>query len=111
MHTAQTRGFDQTTPAEHRLNPVTGHTLTGYTGHTGAVYAMAWSPDSTRLATGDAANGHVRVWDSVTGHTFSTFTRQTAPAWPAPQATTGRFGWGTRSPGTSLLPSPAAPTE
>ncbi|MEU7477492.1 hypothetical protein AB0A63_15995 [Lentzea sp. NPDC042327] len=35
-------------------------------GHTGAVEAVAWSPDGTRLATG-AVDGVLRVWDAVTG--------------------------------------------
>ncbi len=32
-------------------------------GHTGALRCLAWSPDSTRLASGGAGEGLVRLWD------------------------------------------------
>jgi WD40 repeat protein len=36
------------------------------TGHSGAVCAVAWSPDGTRLATG-SFDRTVRIWDSDSG--------------------------------------------
>ena len=40
----------------------TGDRFFTYTGHTQAVLTLAWSPDGTRIASGDAG-GIVRVWD------------------------------------------------
>ncbi|MBB6080979.1 NB-ARC domain-containing protein [Streptomyces paradoxus] len=46
------------------------------TGHIGGVYAVAFSPDGTRLATvGD--NGTVQIWDTATGATQRTLTGHT----------------------------------
>ena len=54
------------------------------TGHRGAVNAVAWSPDGTRLATaGD--DGTTRLWDPTTGEQLTTLTGHTgsvnAVAW------------------------------
>ena len=46
--------------ADHRRDP---HPLTG---HTGAVHAVAWSPDGTRLATA-GVDGTAHIWDPTTG--------------------------------------------
>ncbi|MCB9124674.1 MAG: choice-of-anchor L domain-containing protein [Caldilineaceae bacterium] len=37
-----------------------------YTGHTGPVWGVAWSPDGSQFASG-AEDGVVRVWDAATG--------------------------------------------
>src|SRR5215467_8553676 len=38
----------------------------------GSVYRVAWSPDGTEIASTNAG-GLVQIWDTVTGHTISTF--------------------------------------
>ncbi|EMF57247.1 WD repeat protein [Streptomyces bottropensis ATCC 25435] len=43
------------------------------TSHRGVVYEMAFSPDDTRLATGDN-DGAVRIWNLATGATLHTLT-------------------------------------
>jgi WD40 repeat protein len=42
-----------------------------YTAHSRTVQALAWSPDGTRLASGDAS-GVVQVWETATGQTQAT---------------------------------------
>ena len=44
----------------------TGETLTVFTGHTATPFEVDWSPDGTRLVSGDAA-GNVLIWDAETG--------------------------------------------
>jgi WD40 domain-containing protein len=46
------------------------------TGHTGWVRTLAWSPDSTRLATG-SDDSTARVWDATTGQTLTQLTGHT----------------------------------
>ncbi|MGH3797332.1 MAG: WD40 repeat domain-containing protein [Pseudonocardiaceae bacterium] len=43
-----------------------GLPLRPLSGHTGVVWAVAWSPDGTRLLTG-GGSGAARVWDAATG--------------------------------------------
>jgi WD40 repeat protein len=43
-----------------------------YDGHLGAVKAVAWSPDSTRIVSG-SYDGTVQVWDAVTRTTIFTY--------------------------------------
>ena len=46
-------------------------TLYTYRGHSGAVYAVAWSPDGKRIASG-GNDGTIQVWDAVDGgHAFT----------------------------------------
>jgi len=55
------------------------------TGHRYGVFALAWSPDGSRLMTGGGADQQVRLWDAATGATTVTLTGHTdwvhAVAW------------------------------
>ncbi|HEX9068233.1 MAG TPA: hypothetical protein VF807_05650, partial [Ktedonobacterales bacterium] len=64
-------------------DPTTGATALTYKDHHAPVWAVAWSPDGKRIAsgTGEAGaqgpnyvNNGVRVWDATTGQTLVTFT-------------------------------------
>ncbi len=48
-----------------------GIVLLTYRGHTDGVTALAWSPDSKRIASGSSDHS-VQVWDPVTGNTLLT---------------------------------------
>ena len=45
----------------HVWEAATGRHIFTYTGHSAAVYAVAWSPGGHRIASGDAS-GMVQVW-------------------------------------------------
>ena len=49
-----------------------------YSGHTGTVYAVAWSPDGRRIASGSDDNT-VQVWDAMDGYRLLTYRGHTAP--------------------------------
>jgi eukaryotic-like serine/threonine-protein kinase len=51
---------------------LTGQTSLTYRGHTGGVDAVAWSPDSTRIASG-GTDTTVQIWDASTGKTLYTY--------------------------------------
>ncbi len=60
----------------------TGKTLLTYTGHGdgGNVYALAWSHDGTRIASG-ADDKTVRVWNAATGQTMLIYRGHTNVVW------------------------------
>ncbi|HZC06287.1 MAG TPA: hypothetical protein VE338_11680, partial [Ktedonobacterales bacterium] len=47
--------------------------ISAYHGHTSTVFAVAWSPDGTRIASGGNDNT-VQVWNVKTGHTQVNYT-------------------------------------
>ncbi len=53
-----------------------GHVFT-YRGHTETVWALAWSPDGTHIASG-GADQLVQVWNASTGHHFFSYTGHTS---------------------------------
>jgi Tol biopolymer transport system component len=48
------------------------HLLTRYIGHHATVNTLAWSPDGSRIASGDSA-GQVHIWQSQTGAKLLSF--------------------------------------
>src|SRR5260370_13652850 len=54
-------------------------TITAYHGHTSTVFAVAWSPDGTRIASGGNDNT-VQAWDARKGHLLVKYSGQTGTA-------------------------------
>jgi WD40 repeat protein len=61
----------QVPPAGHPTAIPTSNILT-YHAAGGAAYKVAWSPDGTEIASTNEG-GLVQIWDTITGHTISTF--------------------------------------
>jgi len=59
------------------LTPPATALIRALTGHTSTVTAVAWSPDSTQLASA-SHDGTVRLWDPATGTLQSTLTDHTS---------------------------------
>ena len=51
-----------------------------YRGHSDEVWAVAWSPDGTRIASG-SLDKTVQVWNAVTGHKSLTYQGQSEGVW------------------------------
>jgi WD40 repeat protein/serine/threonine protein kinase len=54
------------------LKPAIGTLLYTYRGHSNTVYAVAWSPDGKRIASGSGDNT-VQVWDAVDGENVAIY--------------------------------------
>ncbi len=59
-------------PAAPGLLPLPGTTLLTYTGHSGSVSSVAWSPGGDRLASA-STDKTVQVWDGATGRRVLTY--------------------------------------
>jgi eukaryotic-like serine/threonine-protein kinase len=50
----------------------TGKTIITYRGHTNGVYAVAWSPDRSRIASA-GYDGTLQIWEATSGNTVATY--------------------------------------
>jgi WD40 repeat protein len=66
-------------PADQAILP-----MAHYAGHNAPVYTLAWSPDGSRIASGDSS-GQVHIWQSKTGKALLAF--------PAHQGAVNSLGW------------------
>jgi eukaryotic-like serine/threonine-protein kinase len=57
----------------HSQKPSLGTILLTYTGHSSTVYAVAWSPDGHRIASG-SDDYSAQVWDASNGQTLVSYT-------------------------------------
>src|SRR6266567_2819807 len=109
-------------PTPTASEPTQVAAITAYHGHTSTVFAVAWSPDGTRIASG-SNDSTVQIWDARSGHRLVLYTGHTGTvytvAW-SPNGTRIASGsddstvqvWDARS-GQHLLTSPghAAPVR
>ncbi|GCE15803.1 eIF2A-related protein [Tengunoibacter tsumagoiensis] len=68
---------DEQEEVKERIPSVYPVVFTRYTGHTGAVHQLAWSPDGSFLAS-SSADGTVQVWEVASGQLQVTFRRHLA---------------------------------
>jgi len=57
-----------------------GKAVVTYTGHSGSVERIAWSPDGKHIASA-GYDGTVQVWDAATGKTVLIYKGHAAPVW------------------------------
>ena len=83
------------------------------TGHRYGVFALAWSPDGSRLMTGGGADQQVRLWDAATGATIVTLTGHTdwvhAVAWSSDGTSLASADNGGDRPPVERRPAPRPP--
>lgn len=59
-----------------------GTLISIYTGHTGAVYTVEWSPDDQYIVTA-SADKTVRVWEVISGNVITLYSQHTNVVWSA----------------------------
>ena len=64
-------------------------TITAYHGHTSTVFAVAWSPDGTLIASG-SNDSTFQVWDARTGHLLVKYTGHTGTVYTVAWSPDGR---------------------
>jgi WD40 repeat protein len=58
----------------HVWDATTGQQLINYLGHSLTGFAVAWSPDGSRIATADGRpTGSLQIWDAATGQTLAAY--------------------------------------
>ncbi|KAI9591421.1 66-kDa stress protein p66 [Syncephalis fuscata] len=67
---ADTKMFLYDGKSGERVSEMSSSTNEG--GHTGGIYSLAWSPDSTQILT-SSADGSTKIWDVATGKVATTF--------------------------------------
>lgn len=55
--------------------------LVVYRGHSGPVFSVSWSPDSTRIASGSGFDKTVQVWEAASGSHLYTYNDTPHPIW------------------------------
>src|SRR5258706_53868 len=65
-------------PTPTASEPTQEAAITAYHGHTSTVFAVAWSPDGRRIASG-GNDSTVQVWDAKSGRRLLTYPGHAAP--------------------------------
>src|SRR5258708_5359563 len=79
------------TPASFSATPATskGTPVTAYHGQTSTIFAVAWSPDGTRIVSG-GNDSTAQVWDARTGHRLVLYTGHTGTVYTLAWSPNGR---------------------
>lgn len=86
----------------------TGKTLLTYSGHSGQVYALAWSPDGKGIVSGGDDNS-ARVWSAATGQTELVYSGHSGIVFKVAWSPDGKYIASASVDGTVQVWSPSAP--
>src|SRR5712664_1976077 len=79
--------FSATPPASGRTPQ--GTPVTTYHGQTSTIFAVAWSPDGTRIASG-GNDSTAQIWDARTGHRLALYSGHTGTVYTLAWSPDGR---------------------